>query len=108
MSELFTKRIKFTRYLALLLQKMIDDGWEPMIGRDGEKHMTNSLHYDGLAKDIILTKGGVIFDKTEDHQAYGTFWEGLDPDCFWGGPGPKTDGLKNDGGHYSITFMGKK
>ena len=108
MSELFTKRIKFTKCLALLLQKMIDDGWEPMIGKDGEKHMDGSLHNDGLAKDILLTKGGVVFDKTEDHKVYGDYWESLDPDCYWGGPGLKEDGLKKDGNHYSITYQGKK
>jgi hypothetical protein len=108
MSEHFKKRIKFSRLIILVLQKMVDDGYEPMIGRDGEPHMKNSLHYDGLAMDITLTKDGVIYDKTEDHEAYGRYWESLDPDCYWGGPGQKVDGLKRDGNHYSITFMGKK
>ena len=108
MNEHFDKRIRFTRCLALLLQKMIDDGYQPMIGRDGEKHMKNSLHYDGLAQDVILTKDGIILNKTEDHKVFGEFWETLDPDAYWGGPGIKEDGLTKDGNHYSITFQGKK
>jgi hypothetical protein len=108
MSELGEKRKLFTKCLYKLLGKMIEDGYDPMIGKDGETHMKNSLHNDGLAKDIDLTKDGVLLDKTEDHQVFGEFWESLHPDCFWGGNGPKQDGLKNDGRHYSLTYQGKK
>jgi hypothetical protein len=107
-SELGDKRKLFTRCICLLLEKMLDDGYEPMLGRDGEKHMEHSLHYDGLATDVILTRDGVILDRTADHQAFGEFWESLHPDCWWGGPGIKEDGLKSDGGHYSVTYGGKK
>lgn len=79
-----------------------------MMGKDGLKHMKGSLHYDGLAGDIDLTKDGVYLDKTEDHRQFGLFWESLHPDCFWGGNGLKEDGLKHDGNHYSVTYMGKK
>lgn len=108
MSELGDKRRLFTKCLVKLLAKMIENGDEPMIGRDGERHMANSLHYDGLASDIILTRNGVVLTKTEDHLEYGKFWESLHPDCYWGGPGIKPDGLKNDGNHYSVTYQGKK
>lgn len=108
MSELSDKRKLFTRCVCQLLERMLDDGYDPMIGRDGEKHMTKSLHYDGLAMDIVLTKDDIIYDKTEHHQVFGEFWESLHPDAWWGGPGIKEDGLKNDGGHYAITYMGKK
>ena len=102
MSELSTKRKLFTKCLCKLLQVMLEAGYEPMIGRDGEKHMDNSLHYIGLAKDIDLTKDGVLLDKTEDHEVFGKFWKTLDPDCRWGG-----DFKSPDGRHYSVTFGGR-
>jgi len=108
MSELGDKRKLFTRCVAKLLQKMIDEGYDPMLGKDGLKHMSGSLHYDGLAVDIDLFKNGQYLNKTEDHKPFGYFWENLHKDCFWGGNGPKEDGLKHDGNHYSVTFMGKK
>lgn len=108
MSELGDKRKLFTRLIIKVIQMMIDDGFEPMMGRDGEKHMKNSLHYDGLAMDIILTKNGIVFEKTEVHRPYGLYWESLHPDCFWGGNGLKEDGLRHDGNHYSVTYLGKK
>jgi hypothetical protein len=108
MSELGDKRKKFTRLIIKVLGRMIEDGYEPMIGKDGLKHMSNSLHYDGLAMDIDLTKDGVYLPNTEDHRVFGTYWESLDPDCFWGGPGDKRDGLSKDGNHYAITMSGRK
>ena len=108
MSELGAKRKLFTKCVYRLLGVMLEAGYEPMLGRDGEKHMEHSLHYDGLAWDIDLTKNGVLLDKTEDHEVFGRYWEGLDADCFWGGNGEKQDGLKNDGRHYSVTMGGRK
>ena len=108
MSELSDKRKLGTKCLMKLLQVMFEAGYEPMLGRDGLKHRENSLHFDGLAWDIDLTKNGAYLDKTEDHAVFGHFWEGLDVDCFWGGNGPKQDGLKNDGNHYSVTMGGRK
>ena len=108
MSELGAKRKLFTKCVCKLLQVMLEAGYEPMIGKDGMKHMANSLHFDGLAVDIDLTKNGVYLDKTSDHEVFGRYWEGLDADCYWGGNGLKQDGLKNDGNHYSVTYLGKK
>jgi hypothetical protein len=108
MSELGNKRQLFTRCTVALLTKMIADGYAPMIGKDGLKHMKNSLHYDGLAIDIDLTKDGVYLSSSEDHKVFGVFWESLHPDCYWGGNGPKKDGLKDDGNHYSVTMGGRK
>jgi hypothetical protein len=71
-----------------------------MHGKDGLKHMKNSLHYEGLAVDIDLTKDGVYLSKTEDHQVFGEFWETLSHDCRWGG-------RFSDGNHYSITYQGR-
>lgn len=108
MSEVGDKRRLFTRLIIQVIQKMIDDGFEPMIGRDGLNHMKNSLHYDGLAMDIDLTRDGEYLPDTESHRPFGEFWESLHPDCFWGGDGQKEDGLTNDGNHYAVTMGGRK
>ena len=39
MSELFDKRAKFTRLIPQLINKMIADGYTPLHGKDGLKHM---------------------------------------------------------------------
>jgi len=101
MSELFDKRALFTSLIPRLIDKMIADGYAPLHGKDGLKHMKNSLHYDGLAIDIDLFKDGVYLTKTEDHQRFGEFWEALHPDCRWGG-------RFKDGNHYSVTYLGRK
>jgi hypothetical protein len=101
MSELGDRRRLFTSLIPKLLNKMIESGYAPMIGRDGLKHKKNSLHFDGLAIDIDLTKDGIYLKNTEDHKVFGEFWESLHPDCRWGG-------RFEDGNHYSITYQGKK
>lgn len=103
MSVLGDKRKLFSRLLPRLIDKMIADGYEPMIGRDGLKHMDGSLHFDGLAVDIDLTKDGAYLTDTMDHYLFGVFWESLHPDCRWGGR--FKEGA--DGNHYSITYQGK-
>jgi hypothetical protein len=100
-SELGDKRKLFTRCICLLLEKMLDDGYEPMLGKDGLKHMEHSLHFEGLAWDIDLTKDGVYLPSGKEHAPYGEFWEGLHPDCCWGG-------RFGDPNHYSIQFGGRK
>jgi len=80
---------------------MIEDGYTPLIGKDGLKHMPKSLHYEGLAIDIDLFKNGIYLTSTEDHQSFGEFWEGLHPDCRWGG-------RFRDGNHYSLTYQDRK
>jgi hypothetical protein len=101
MSELGDKRKLGTRCLVQLLEKMLDDGYDPMLGKDGLKHMKGSLHFEGLAWDIDLTRDGVYLSSGVEHGPYGEFWEGLHPDCCWGG-------RFSDANHYSITYMGKK
>lgn len=103
MSDLSIRRKLFTKLLPRLIDKMIEDDYQPMIGKDGEKHMLLSLHYEGLAVDIVLTKDGKILDKTEDHTVFGVFWESLSPLCCWGGRFSSPDG-----GHYSVTYGGRK
>lgn len=104
------KRILFTSLIIKVIAAMIADGMKPMIGKDGLKHMKNSLHYDGLAMDIDLcdAEGNYLKD-SEAHRKYGDYWESLHELCFWGGDGTKKqDGLKWDGNHYSITDAGRK
>jgi hypothetical protein len=101
MSELGDRRRLFTRLLPRLIDKMIEDGFEPMLGRDGLKHMKNSLHYDGLAVDIDLTLNGEYLPTGIEHEPFGIFWEGLDPLCCWGG-------RFKDSNHYSITMGGRE
>ena len=101
MSELGNKRKLFTRLIIKVIHKMIDDGYDPMIGKDGLKHMKNSLHYDGLAMDIDLTKDGTYLASGAEHLPYGILWESLHPDCKWGG-------RFKDANHYSITMGGRK
>jgi hypothetical protein len=109
MSELGDLRKLFTRCVAQLLVEMLERNYQPMIGKDGLKHMKNSLHYDGLAIDIDLCdKDGKYLSDTESHRRFGEFWENLHPLCYWGGNGLKEDGLKNDGNHYSVTCGGRK
>lgn len=103
MSELGDKREKFTRYLAVLLTYMLNKNYRPRIGKDGQVHMKESLHYQGLAVDIdLFSKDNVYLTKTEDHQIFGEYWKTLDKDCRWGG-----DFSNPDGNHYSVTFGGR-
>lgn len=101
MSELFEKRAKFTKYFAQLIAYMIEQGYTPLHGKDGLKHMQRSLHFEGLAVDIDLFKDGKYLTSTADHALFGAFWKSLDPDCCWGGD-------FNDGNHYSIAYQGRK
>jgi hypothetical protein len=101
MSELFDRRKLFSSLIPKLLNKMIEDGYTPLIGKDGLTHMKNSLHYDGLAMDIDLFKDNVYLITTEAHLSFGEFWESLSPETRWGG-------RFRDGNHYSVTYKGKK
>jgi hypothetical protein len=102
MSELGDLRKLFTRCVAQLLVEMLERNYQPMIGKDGLKHMKGSLHYEGLAIDIDLCdKNSKYLMTTEDHERFGEFWESLDPRCCWGG-------RFQDGNHYSVTYQGRK
>ena len=96
------KRILFTSLVPKLINKMIDDGYKPMLGRDGMKHMKASLHFDGLAVDIDLCdSNGKYLPDTESHAPFGAFWCSLNELCRWGG-------AWGDGNHYSITDLGRQ
>jgi hypothetical protein len=100
MSELGEKRELFTRNIYLLLGKMYEKGYRPRFDIEHCTHMEGSLHYKGLAKDILLfDKNNIYLQKTEDHKEFGEYWESLGGS--WGG-------RFSDGNHYSIAFGGKK
>lgn len=101
MTELYGRRKLFTSLIPKLINKMIEDGYAPLIGKDGLKHKKNSLHFEGLAVDIDLFKDDVYLTETNDHKAFGEYWESLHPLCCWGG-------RFSDGNHYSITYLGRK
>lgn len=103
MSELGEKREQFTHNLYLLLGKMYEKGYRPRFDIEHCKHMKNSLHYQGLAKDVLLFDSNNIYlSKTEDHKEFGEYWESLSPECRWGGRFKHPP----DGNHYSVTFQG--
>lgn len=100
MSELGEKREQFTHNLYLLLGKMYEKGYRPRFDIEHCKHMKNSLHYQGLAKDVLLFDSNNIYlSKTEDHKEFGEYWESLGGT--WGG-------RFSDGNHYSIAYGGYK
>ena len=99
MSELGDKRELFTKNIYLLLGRMYERGYAPRFDIEHENHMAGSLHYKGLAKDILLFKDGIYLSKTEDHKEFGEYWESLGGS--WGG-------RFSDGNHYSMAFGGKK
>ena len=74
--------------------------------RDG--HMKNSLHYDGLAVDLILYDAdwNYITD-TELYRSLGEEWESFHPNCYWGGRTRRDEegtALTQDGNHFSMSW----
>jgi hypothetical protein len=92
----------FGRLIAKLMLKMIDMGYQVRCGdfaakpRSPLEHKANSLHYEKCAGDLSLFQNGKWLTKTEDHSAFGGYWEGLHPHCRWGG-------RWQDGNHYEVT-----
>jgi hypothetical protein len=85
---------RFTGAVALLILFAHEKGYTLSFGdawaRDG--HKTKSLHYTRQAIDLNLFKDGKYLPRTEDHARLGAFWEGLHPNCRWGGHFKKPDG----------------
>ena len=96
---LFHKQQKFAVNFAKLINFAIDNGYTITFPPEHEKHIKNSLHYIGLAKDINLFRNGKYLSKTEDYNELGEFWESLGGT--WGG-------RFDDGCHFSIEHNGVK
>lgn len=100
MSELGDKREIFTRCICQLLQFMYAKGYRPRFDKEHCEHMKNSLHYVGLAKDILLfDKNNNYLTETEAYRECGEYWESLNHSCCWGG-------RFKDGNHFSVEFGG--
>ncbi len=101
------KRVLFTRLIAELTLWIFEQGYEVAYGRDGEKHMAGSLHYQGLAKDLILYKDGEYLTMTEDYKFAGEKWKSMHDLCRWGGDFKRGGRPYPDGNHFSVTYEGK-
>lgn len=121
-SELLEKQQRFARLLGELLVWIYAQGWavtladgsidSPRKFRDAQTgvtfsaedahHKRGGLHYKRLAQDLNLFVGGeYIADGGHPVWAViGTHWEGLNPDCRWGG-------RFNDANHVSIEHEGR-
>lgn len=102
MLTLREKRIEFSKCIAALVLWANEQGMEVCFDRDGLKHMANSLHYIGLAKDLICYRGGEYLTSTEDYRELGDMWKSMHPLARWGGDFP------DDGGHFSFEHNGVK
>jgi hypothetical protein len=102
-------QFRFTRMVGMLIGFAYSKGYSLTLGNarvdkgcavcGGGKRKATSLHYDGLAIDLNLFKGGRFLQKTEDHRELGEYWESIGGS--WGG-------RFNDGNHYSLAYNGRK
>ena len=99
MLSLRQKQSMFAKKVALLILFAYDQGYEITFGDAWAKtgHKTGSFHYKRLAIDLNLFRDGKYLASTKAHEPLGLFWEGLSPQCTWGGR------FRNsDGNHYSF------
>lgn len=102
--KLSEKRSLFSVNLAKLVIKAQELGYNPAFddvkARDG--HMHNSLHYEGLAGDLILyDEYWNYLRDTGDYTVLGIYWESLHPNCYWGGH-------FGDGNHFSMSWDNRR
>lgn len=115
-SELFQKRLLFTRLLPKLIEATKGLGYlctinevlrSPAAAAWNAQHglgISNSLHIDGLAVDLnLFSADGTYITTNLGHADLGMYWKSQHPDCCWGG-----DFVKTDFNHYSITYQGRK
>lgn len=100
--KLMDARQLFTKLKAQLVLWIIEQGYEVMEGQDGLKHMQGSLHYVGVADDLLICKDDVWLKDTEQYRFAGEKWKSMHEMCRWGG-----DFKKADGNHFSLTWEGK-
>lgn len=117
--SLSQERVKFTLDLAkLILYINTCEGYtcalnevkrtieEAKLNAQQGDGISNSLHIEGLAADILLYKLGVYLKNTEDYLFIGTYWKSLDPLNCWGGDFKNVK--RKDGNHFSRTYQGRK
>jgi len=101
--KLSEQRAIFTFNVAFrLVPYAIALGYHPVFddvkARDG--HMKNSLHYSGLAVDLILYNSDFEYmTQLEDYRELGEYWEKVHPNCRWGGRFKS-----GDGNHFSMSW----
>ena len=95
-------RCRFSLMISCLIKHAHDLGYECAI--DCVKcylpghHMKNSLHYEGLAADINLYKGGIWLQDGTGHDILHSYWSKL------GG----AEMIPWDLNHYSIEWQGRR
>ena len=102
--SLGAKQALFSRLMVKLLSHMHEQGYETRLGHTYRCEQCpvgrrRSCHKLKLAIDIHLFFNERYLTKTQDHQAFGEYWEALHPLCSWGG-------RFNDGNHYSLRHAG--
>jgi len=114
-SELFQKRLLFTKLLPKLLAGAEGLGYlvtinevlrSPAAAQWNAAHgvgISNSLHLVGLAVDLnLFTQDGTYITTNLGHDQLGVYWKSLHTDCRWGG-----DFIKKDFNHYSLFYQGR-
>jgi hypothetical protein len=99
MMTLGAKRTLFTQMILLLVQYCQMKGFEVRFDKEHCNHHEHSLHYVGLAKDILLFDHSGYLTDTEDYRIAGEFWEYIGGS--WGG-------RFGDGNHFSLPHGGMK
>lgn len=97
-------RVTFTHLIPKLIEEIESLGAEAAISfvkrcEGCPVGTKNSNHKKSLAVDIDLYVHGVYQVSTKAHQPLGDFWEGLHPNCRWGG-------RFRDGNHYEFVQEG--
>jgi hypothetical protein len=108
------KQEKFQRLIVMHKLWMFIQGYQirggdafrdPRVhGEIGEKmgygHV-NSVHKSKLAEDLYITSDGILLSTFDEHLIIGEHWEGLDPECRWGGRFGSVDCV-----HFSLEHNG--
>ena len=98
-------RIEFSRCIALLVTWANDEKMHICFDRDGLKHMENSNHYRGLAKDLIrYSDEGEYLTHVDHYRPLGEKWESMHELARCGGR--FTGKSSGDGCHFSFEWEG--